>query len=519
MTVGVGVETDADTDPDPETERGCNGHDNSFTFFLPVDDNLPAAAVYLDSRRRVVRRAEQAAAKNEEAETMNASARIRRAVRTLAVSAVVLATGLAGLAQAKTVVCRVELDRPVLPADTEQTAVVKVALDAPEAPADTERPPVNLAVVLDRSGSMSGHKIEKAKQAAIEALRRLSARDVFSLVIYNHQVQTVVPAQSAGNVESIEARIRGIGASGNTALFGGVSQGAAEVRKNVDNRRYVHRILLLSDGLANVGPDSPADLGRLGAALIKEGISVTTVGVGTDYNEDLMTRLSQASDGNTYFAETGDDLPRIFSEELGDVLTIVAKKVILEIHCPAGLRPVRIIGREGSIRDNRVEIHLNQLYGGQQKFALIEVTVPPSTRDTSREVAVATCSYDNVFSQRRETASGRATARFTEDEKEVIASANKQVQVDYANNLTAIAKDKAIELADQGKKEEAVRVFDINASVLQGIGTTFNNDAVNDISISNVGYSQRLQKEGMTKGRRKGYRSDSYQTRNQQRAK
>lgn len=450
---------------------------------------------------------------------MSASAHTGRIVKALAVLGVVLMAGLSGHTQARTVVCRVELDRPVLPAESEQTAVVKVALDAPEAPADAERPPVNLAVVLDRSGSMGGHKIEKAKQAAIEALRRLSARDLFSLVIYNHQVQTVVPAQSAGNAESIEARIRGIESSGNTALFGGVSQGAAEVRKNVNDRRYVHRILLLSDGLANVGPDSPADLGRLGAALIKEGISVTTVGVGTDYNEDLMTQLSQASDGNTYFAKTGDDLPRIFAEELGDVLAIVAKRVILEIECPAGLRPVRIIGREGSIRGNRVEIHLNQLYGGQQKYALVEVAVPPSTRDTSREVAVATCSYDSVLSHRRETASGRVTARFTQSTKEVIASANKQVQVDYANVLTAIAKDKAVELADQGKKEEAVQVFDSNASVLEGIGTTYGNDVVIDISGLNLTHGVELKKKGMTKSLRKGFRSDSYQERNQQRAK
>ena len=72
---------------------------------------------------------------------------------------------------------------------------------------------------------------------------------------------------------------------------------------------YVHRIILLSDGQANVGPSSPGDLGRLGAALLKEGISVTTIGVGTNYNEDLMARLSQKSDGNTYFAEAERDLP------------------------------------------------------------------------------------------------------------------------------------------------------------------------------------------------------------------
>ena len=148
---------------------------------------------------------------------------------------------------------------------------------------------------------------------------------MFSVIVYDHHVKTIVPAQSARNVEWIESRIRGIGPGGNTALFGGVSQGASEVRKNLSNR-YVHRIILLSDGLANVGPSSPEDLGRLGAALIKEGISVTTIGVGTDYNEDLMARLSQNSDGNTYFVESGRDLPRIFAAELGDVFECGGEK-------------------------------------------------------------------------------------------------------------------------------------------------------------------------------------------------
>ena len=81
------------------------------------------------------------------------------------------------------------------------------------------------------------------------------------------------------------------------------------------------------DGLANVGPASPDDLGRLGASLMKEHISVSTIGLGTDYNEDLMTKLSGQSDGNSYFAETSDDLPGIFTKELGDVLSVVASKV------------------------------------------------------------------------------------------------------------------------------------------------------------------------------------------------
>lgn len=93
-----------------------------------------------------------------------------------------------------------------------------------------------------------------------------------------------------------------------------------------------------------------------GAALIKEGISVTTIGVGTDYNEDLMTRLSQRSDGNSYFVESSPDLPQIFRTELGDVLSVVARKVKVMIKCPDGVRPLNIIGREGRIREHSAEL-------------------------------------------------------------------------------------------------------------------------------------------------------------------
>src|SRR4029450_1790476 len=91
--------------------------------------------------------------------------------------------------------------------------------------------------------------------------------------------------------------------------------GAAAVRKFLDRQR-VNRIILLSDGQANVGPSSPGDLGNLGASLIKEGISVTTLGLGLDYNEDLMTQLARRSDGNHYFIENSSDLARRFGYEV-----------------------------------------------------------------------------------------------------------------------------------------------------------------------------------------------------------
>ncbi len=429
-------------------------------------------------------------------------------------------TGVPGVsaAAAPRVTCRVELDRDVLPVDGPQQVVVKVTLDAPPPPADMERPPVNLCIVLDRSGSMSGQKLEKAKEAAIEALRRLGGRDLFSLVVYDHNVETIIPAQSAARTEWIESRIRSIGPGGNTALFGGVSQGAAEIRRNL-NSRYVHRVILLSDGLANVGPSTPEDLGRLGAALIKEGISVTTIGVGTDYNEDLMTRLSQNSDGNTYFVESGRDLPRIFTAELGDVLSVVAKQVNVYIECPDGIEPVRIIGRDGRIRNNVVELSLNQLYGGQEKYALVEVRVPAGKNGKAQDIARARVSYENPFTRKRETAKADARARFSGDRAAVEQSVNVPVQRELHLNLKAEAEEKAIEYFDAGNAPAAVDALKQSAQALKARGQALDDAVLLKEADKMERQAEVLEEEGMSKTRRKEMRTDSYQLKNQQMTK
>ena len=149
---------------------------------------------------------------------------------------------------------------------------LRISLTGFDLPETKDRPPVNTAIVIDHSGSMSGEKIAQARRAAITAVERLRENDIVSIVLYADSASVLVPATKASDREAIIEKIGMIRAGGSTALFAGVSKGAAEVRKFID-RGSVNRVILLSDGKANVGPKSPRELEKLGASLVKEGIS------------------------------------------------------------------------------------------------------------------------------------------------------------------------------------------------------------------------------------------------------
>ena len=166
-------------------------------------------------------------------------------------------------AAAKQISLDVSMANPTLLAEKKQTTYLKVGLTGFEMSSKGRRTPVNVALVIDKSGSMSGEKIAKAREAAKFAVRRLSRHDIVSVVAYDSTVRVVVPATRLSDKETVCRAIDRLESDGQTALFAGVSKGAAELRTFLDRNR-VNRVILLSDGLANVGPSSPSALGELG---------------------------------------------------------------------------------------------------------------------------------------------------------------------------------------------------------------------------------------------------------------
>ena len=352
----------------------------------------------------------------------------------------------------------VSTTQPVLLAGQKQTTSIKVGVKGFEMKSEKERAPLNIALVIDRSGSMSGQKIERAKEAAIQAIQRLDSRDIVSVVTFDDKVDVLIPATRISDRESMEQKIRSIQPGGSTAIYAGMEKGAEEVRKFLD-KEYVNRIILLSDGLANVGPRSPDELAKLGKTLGGRGMSVTTFGLGKDYNEDLMAKLAAASDGNHKFIESADELADIFQKEFNTALAVVAQDVKCVVTLPEGNRPVRALNMDVNINGQEVTFGWNQIYSGHERFVVLEVEVPATSDGRSFELAKATLRYNNLETKSTDNLSAKVDVRFSSSEAQVKSAINKSVMEDYVELLANLENERATKLRDSGDVEGARRAF------------------------------------------------------------
>jgi Ca-activated chloride channel family protein len=345
---------------------------------------------------------------------------------------------------------------------TPQEVVIKIELTATDDHRRARRTPLNLAVVLDRSGSMTGPKIEKARQAALQLVDRLRPEDVFSFVVFSDEARLLLPAQHVEDREALKDRIEGVQAGGSTALYAGVKMGADQLEEYFSSKR-INRVILLSDGLANVGPSTPSDLRQLGRQLAEQGISVTTIGVGDDYNEDVMAGLAEASDANYYYVQDTEKLPEIFARELGGLLAVAAREVRIEVVCPRGVTPLGFVGRPETFEQQRAVVKLSQFAPGQERALFLRCRVDGEQTD----VAQVKISYtDELAEGANRTAADTANIAYTDDPRVSEHSANQAVLAEKELMLTAVAKDEAMQQADAGNYKVAAHILTVQNAAL-----------------------------------------------------
>jgi Ca-activated chloride channel family protein len=238
----------------------------------------------------------------------------------------------------------------------------------------------NIALVLDRSGSMDGEKMENMKEAAGYAVDHLSDRDLVSITIFDDQVVPLVSSQVAQNRDEIRTKISSIIARGGTQIADGLRAGLKEAMEGYANER-VNRILLLTDG--RTWDDEDTCL-KLADEAGKQGIAITSIGIGDDWNEKLLLQIAERSRGNSHWIQNPISILDAFREEVDGVQTVAATNLNVTMRMSLGVRPVRIFTMvpmivdvtHKAVKNGIVDADLGTLDGARGQTILIEARVP-----------------------------------------------------------------------------------------------------------------------------------------------
>ena len=232
----------------------------------------------------------------------------------------------------------VQADRTLIRASRKSTRHVLVSFTAPEPARVSARAPVNISLVIDRSGSMGGRKIELARAGVVQALGMIRPTDRFSVVSYDNEIDVLVPSTFATPeaVRNATAQVEGLAARGETDLGGGWLTGCEQVATHLSPGQ-IGQCLLLSDGLANHGITDRDELARQAAQLRQRGVTTSTFGIGTDFDERLLEAMTIAGAGHFYNIETPVQIPDCLTSELGETLETVARDVAIAVRVPDGV--------------------------------------------------------------------------------------------------------------------------------------------------------------------------------------
>jgi Ca-activated chloride channel family protein len=263
--------------------------------------------------------------------------------------------------------------RPAVRADGACTLDLLVTVTPPEAAQREGRPPLNLGLVLDRSGSMGeARKLAFAREAAAFAVRELGPTDRASVTIFDDRVETIVP-NGVPTKNRVAGLIAAVTPRGSTALFGGWAEGAAQVRGGLV-AGGLNRVLLLSDGLANVGESRPDVIATEVHKAVAAGVSTSAIGLGTDYNEDLLEAMARSGDGNYYYVESPAQLPALFAAELRGLSATAGTDVTLAVESAPGVVFSEVLNELDTTPDGKYR--LPNLVSGMPVSVVVRVTVP-----------------------------------------------------------------------------------------------------------------------------------------------
>jgi anti-anti-sigma factor len=288
------------------------------------------------------------------------------------------------------------LDYPTVPRAQERRLHLLVRIETWPEEGGEERKPLNVAVVIDKSGSMAGDKLERTKDAACLLVDELGPQDVMSVVTYAGTVEVPVPPSAVTDKEAITVAIRGITAGGTTNLSGGWLKGLSLLGER-EGEKFLHRTLLLTDGIANRGVIDDDELVEIARQHRSRGLTTTTIGFGTDFNEQLLGAVAREGGGRFHYVGSPDEAPDVFLDEFGELARVFGQNLEVRIDPAPGVGGPDILGEQNIRHDQRAAtVLLGDLRERDRKQALAVLTIPGALEPGEPEIATVHVAYDAV---------------------------------------------------------------------------------------------------------------------------
>jgi Ca-activated chloride channel family protein len=393
-----------------------------------------------------------------------ASTVLTTTLRKLAAAVAVLAWGAAAVAAAPTgagpMMPTIDIDRPVVLAGKGGPVYILVRFAVPEEVGDdeSERSDLNLALVLDRSGSMEARgKMEYLKRAAAMVVDKLKPRDRLAVVEYDDRITLLWPSAPVESPRMIKQLIAALTARGSTDLTGGMMRGVEVVGEHA-GRDAIDRVLLLSDGLANAGITSPSEIRRLVRRAKKDGVQISTLGLGVDYNEDLMQDIAENAGGNYYFIEHPNQMAGIFQRELLALFHTVARNVDFEFRTADAVRGVEVFGFPSETAAGTTKIEVDDFYAGETRSMLLRLDI--AARGPGRiRLGTVSMAYHDVQADRPREFVSEIAIDATLDTAAVDAGTNQQVRVEAALVEAETAHAQSVRLYQEGRRDQAREIL------------------------------------------------------------
>lgn len=363
-------------------------------------------------------------------------------------------------------------DRRLARAISNSSRFVRMLVTAPSSDGTVKRPPIKISFVMDRSGSMDGEKIRQAKLAVEEGVQLLADRDEFALVTFNDQAAVPLPMRAKPESgRGLSSSLGEVGASGQTNLCDGYLRGAEEFGSSIGDA--IQRIILVSDGQANVGETSQAVLQTHATELRRRGVSTATLGIGEDFNESLLGAMANGGGGVARWAERPHQVRKAIRDCIEETLETVLTRVRIHVRLPHAEFQLLSLG-DLSGGDGECTIDLGDMVADQEREVLLRVILPRGEIGSSVSAIIKleaeTLSGSSLTHRNDATwtyAQGQAIDAELNDLKR-----DRTIDLAVARHYAEIAKGEATDLNRRGSYNEARRVLERAAERIERYALT-----------------------------------------------